>query len=182
MNEEPEREESGSDELLSDDSLRLPDSANILVRLHAVRAWLSRRRDEAAFAAGKAALAVQEITQQVEDQHRPRRRLRQSEEDQRSSSPSSLSPQSRQAQVLQLLAEAQEALEAFDEAHALLEECIDHTQGERVLVEYYLLIEQLLLEEDNLPHTGNVTTHSHRYDAFTEVLRRIEHVGIPDEA
>ena len=32
--------EIGSDELLSDDDLRLPESANILVRTHAVRAWL----------------------------------------------------------------------------------------------------------------------------------------------
>ncbi len=34
----------GSDELLSEDNLRLPDSASVLVRLHAVRAWLAEVR------------------------------------------------------------------------------------------------------------------------------------------
>lgn len=36
--------EIGSDELLSDDNLRLPESANILVRIHALRAWLTGAR------------------------------------------------------------------------------------------------------------------------------------------
>src|SRR3989442_4046991 len=53
-------EELGSDELLSDDNLRLPESANILVRLHAVRAWLARRREEAIIEVGEAALEVQQ--------------------------------------------------------------------------------------------------------------------------
>ena len=33
-----QNEETGSDELLSDENLRLPEGANIIVRLHAVRA------------------------------------------------------------------------------------------------------------------------------------------------
>ena len=36
-------EETGSDELLADDNLRLPERANVLVRVHAVRAWLDVR-------------------------------------------------------------------------------------------------------------------------------------------
>ena len=47
--------EIGSDELLSDDDLHLPESANILVRTHAVRAWLARRREESAIEVGEAA-------------------------------------------------------------------------------------------------------------------------------
>ena len=38
-----EDDEIGSDELLSDENLRLPEGANILVRLHAVRAWQRER-------------------------------------------------------------------------------------------------------------------------------------------
>ena len=37
--------EIGSDELLSDDNLRLPESASTLVRTHAVQAWLTRRHE-----------------------------------------------------------------------------------------------------------------------------------------
>ena len=54
-NHESGDDEMGSDELLSDDNLRLPESANILVRLHAVQAWLSRRYDEATIEVGEAA-------------------------------------------------------------------------------------------------------------------------------
>ena len=73
----------GSDELLSDENLRLPESANILVRLHAVRAWLSRRHDEATIEVGEAALALQELMQGEAAQARPRRRIDQIEEMQR---------------------------------------------------------------------------------------------------
>ena len=68
--------EPGSDELLSDDNLRLPENANILVRLHAVRAWLSRRHDEATIEVGEAALALQELRQEDAVELRPRRRMR----------------------------------------------------------------------------------------------------------
>ena len=51
-------DETGSDELLSDENLRLPEGANILVRLHAVRAWLSRRRDETSIEVGEAERGV----------------------------------------------------------------------------------------------------------------------------
>src|SRR5713101_9329879 len=73
-------EEVGSDELLSDDNLRLPESANVLVRLHAVRAWLSRRREEAAIEVGEAALALQEAIQENAQETRVRRRAREGEE------------------------------------------------------------------------------------------------------
>src|SRR2546421_295274 len=55
--------EVGSDELLSDNNLRLPESANILVRVHAVQAWLTRRYQETTLEVGEAALALQELVQ-----------------------------------------------------------------------------------------------------------------------
>ncbi len=51
--------EKGSDELLSDDNLRLPENANVLVRLHAIRAWLTRRQQETTIEMGENALALQ---------------------------------------------------------------------------------------------------------------------------
>src|SRR3989475_13309229 len=67
----------GSDELLSDDNLRLPESANILVRTHAVRAWLTRRCKETALEIGEAALALQQTMMQEPQEPRLRRRERQ---------------------------------------------------------------------------------------------------------
>ena len=64
QNYEPNDNEPGSDELLSDENLRLPEGANILVRLHAVRAWLSRKRDESNIEAGEAAIVMQEMMQE----------------------------------------------------------------------------------------------------------------------
>src|SRR5713226_1315035 len=70
-------EEIGSDELLADDNLRLPENANMLVRIHAVRAWLERRHDETAIEAGMAALALQQATSSAGEELRPRRRAHQ---------------------------------------------------------------------------------------------------------
>ena len=75
-------DESGSDEVLSDDNLRLPESANVLVRLHAVRAWLSSRHHEATIEVGEAALAIQELMQVDAVETRPRRRMRLGEDTQ----------------------------------------------------------------------------------------------------
>jgi len=69
--------EIGSDELLSEDNLRLPESANILVRVHAVRAWLVRRRDEAATQVGEAALHLQQMALEEPQEPRMRRRAQQ---------------------------------------------------------------------------------------------------------
>src|SRR5206468_4018828 len=124
-------EEAGSDERLSDDKLRLPESANILVRVHAVRAWLTRRYQETTLEVGEAALALQELAQTSEELPRWRRRERQKQE-------------VRLSQIQQRLAEAQQRLHTYEEAQALLEECIDHTSGERVLVEYYLVLGDLV--------------------------------------
>src|SRR5438876_5558865 len=74
--------EPGSDEVLSDENLRLPEGANILVRLHAVRAWLSRRHDEASIEVGESALALQEVMQEEAVETRPRRRAHQIEANQ----------------------------------------------------------------------------------------------------
>src|SRR5438874_11299533 len=106
-----EAAETGSDELLSDKNLRLPESANILVRLHAVRAWLARRHDEATVEVGKAALTLQEIMQEESGDTRMRRREQQLQRE-------------RLQQVQQSLNEAQQRVSAYEEAQSLLEECI----------------------------------------------------------
>src|SRR4051812_13047841 len=123
--------EIGSDELLASDTLRLPESANILVRLHALRAWLDRRSMEAEAEVGMAALAFQTTMRDVENEARPRRRNLQNDQ----------SIQHRQ----QALSSAQQSQSAYEEARTLLEDCITHTTtGERLLVEYYLSLEELL--------------------------------------
>ncbi|HKV59595.1 MAG TPA: hypothetical protein VJO32_14975 [Ktedonobacteraceae bacterium] len=161
-------EEAGSDELLADDNLRLPDSANVLVRVHAVRAWLSRRHDEAAIEAGRAALALQQVMSNPGAESHPRRRALQP-------------PDTSQAQ--QQLADARQRIDAIEEAQALLEECIAHTNGERVLVEYYLAVEQLLLDSGYAlsGDTPEHLQHTPWFDAMLDILQRIEHVGTPQE-
>src|SRR6266516_7929448 len=106
----------GSDELLSDENLRLPESANILVRLHAVSAWLFRRHDEATMEVGEAALALQEVMQGDAVETRPRRRTHQIE---------AVQQQFQRAQ--KALAESQQRLSAYEEAQSILEDCIAHT-------------------------------------------------------
>jgi hypothetical protein len=160
-------EETGSDELLSDENLRLPESANIVVRLHAVRAWLLRKHDEATIEVGEAALALQEIMQGDAVETRPRRRMHQIEEAQRFQ------------RVQQELAEAQQRLSAYEEAQSILEDCVAHTSGERVLVEYYLTLEELVLQ--NQEQMDQLEDHSPWFDALSDVLHRVEHVGTPDE-
>lgn len=156
--------EVGSDELLSDDHLRLPESANILVRTHAVRAWLARRCKETALEIGEAALALQQTMMQEPQATRLRRRERQNQEWQLS-------------QRQQELKEAQQRLDAYEEAQALLEDCIAHTSGERVLVEYYLVLEDLVqsITEANRPED------TPRLQVFADVQHRVEHVGAPHE-
>ncbi len=161
-------DEIGSDELLSDENLRLPESANILVRLHAVRAWLSRRHDEATIEVGEAALALQEIMQEETVGSRPRRRTHQIE---------TMQQQFQRAQ--KALAEAQQRLSAYEEAQSVLEDCIAHTNGERVLVEYYLTLEELVLQSQE--KRDQTEDRSPWLDALSDVLHRIEHVGMPDE-
>ena len=156
--------EIGSDELLSDDNLRLPESANILVRTHAVQAWLARRHEESALEVGEAALALQQAMMQQPQETRLRRRERQS-------------LQWQLDQLQQALKEAQQRLEGYTEAESLLEDCITHTSGERVLVEYYLALE-------NLVHSitqANQPEQSPRLQALFDVQQRVEHVGAPNE-
>jgi hypothetical protein len=163
INESPE---TGSDELLSADDLRLPDSANILVRVHAVRAWLTRRQQEAALEVGEAALALQEVMQYDLQETRPRRRQLQLQ-------------QERIERIQQALVQAQQRLQAYEDAQTLLEEYIAHTNGERVLVEYYLALDELLQQ-----HTHEATASANEQkardawlEAIAAVQRRIEHVG-----
>ena len=161
-------DEIGSDELLSDENLRLPEGANILVRLHAVRAWLSRRRDEATIKVGEAALALQEMMQEEAVEARPRRRTRQIE---------AVQGQFQRAQ--KALTESQQRLSAYEEAQTILEECVAHTSGERVLVEYYLTLEELVLQSQE--KVDETEDRSPWLEAMSDVLHRIEHVGTPDE-
>jgi hypothetical protein len=161
-------DELGSDELLSDENLRLPEGANILVRLHAVRAWLSRRLDEATIEVGEAALALQEMMQEETVETRPRRRAHQNE---------TVQEQFQHAQ--KALAESQQRLSAYEEAQSILEDCIAHTSGERVLVEYYLTLEELVLQSQE--QVDQTEDHSPWLEAVSDVLHRIEHVGTPDE-
>jgi hypothetical protein len=164
---EPSDDEIGSDELLSDENLRLPERANMLVRLHAVRAWLIRRYDEASIEVGEAALAIQEMMQEEAVETRPRRRSHQMEEAQRFQ------------RAQKALAESQQRLSAYEEAQSILEDCIAHTSGERVLVEYYLTLEELVLRSQE--QVDQAEKRSPWLDALSDVLHRVEHVGTPDE-
>ncbi len=161
-----DNEETGSDELLANDNLRLPDSANVLVRVHAVRAWLARRHDEAAIEAGTAALILQQAMSNAVEETRPRRRTPQP-------------PDTALAQ--QQLAGARQRIEAIEEAQALLEESIAHTNGERVLVEYYLAVEQLIIDNGYVLSGENSIQHTPWLDAMLEVMQRVEHVGTAQE-
>ncbi|GAC1631681.1 MAG: hypothetical protein NVS4B7_19560 [Ktedonobacteraceae bacterium] len=154
--------EVGSDELLSADNLRLPESASILVRVHAVRAWLTRRYADTSIEIGKAALALQKLAQTFQEAPHVRRRERQQQE-------------AKLAQIQQVLTETQQRLSAYEEAQALLEECIDHTSGDRVLVEYYLLLEDLVQSATAM------SAQSPREQALADVQHRLEHVGAPNE-
>ena len=161
--------ETGSDELLSDDNLRLPDSANPLVRVHAIRAWLARRQKETRLHIGEIALDLQALQQ--EDQMQPAvRSLRRRE------------LQARQER-LQLAQEqfisTQQLLGAYEEAEGLLEECVNHTTvSERLLVEYYLTIEQLVQEAAQAGEGGE---ESARCVALAAVLQRVEQIGAPHD-
>jgi hypothetical protein len=161
-----ETTETGSDDLLADDNLRLPDNANTLVRVHAIRAWLTRRQKETSMQIGEAALAMQQGFQdEPQQESRMRRRERQLQAER-------MQLQQKSFQV------AQERLHAYEEAEALLDDCISHTTtGERVLVEYYLTLEELT---ENLT-VQNDTEHSARLQALADVQHRVEHVGAPGE-
>ncbi len=151
-------EETGSDELLADDNLRLPDSANVLVRVHAVRAWLARQHEEATIEAGMAALALQQAMSNAVEETRPRRRALQPADT---------------TLAQQQLADARQRIDAIEEAQTLLEDCIAHTNGERVLVEYYLAVEQLLLDNEYALTGDNPIQHTPRLDTMLEVMQRV---------
>src|SRR5689334_15189980 len=97
-----ESTDTGSDELLSDDNLRLPEDANPLVRLHAVRAWLARRQKETEQQIGLAALDLQQLQQLDGETTRLRRREHQAH-------------QARLDHALQTLQEAQQRLQTYEE-------------------------------------------------------------------
>lgn len=151
-------ESTGSDELLSDDNLRLPADANPLARLHAVRAWLSRRQKETEQEIGLTALAIQQLQQHNGDSPRPRRRELEAH-------------QARLDQALHTLQTAQQRLQTYEEASELLEDCVTHTTiSERLLVEYYLTL-------DNLVQDAEQTEPSPRAQTLADILHRVERVG-----
>jgi hypothetical protein len=177
--DEPVSGEAGSDELLSDEDLRLPESANILVRLHAVRAWLTRRQQEMTIEMGEAALELEEALAQPANvqeqgwmQSRPRRRDRER-----------ASQEERVQRLQQAMLAAQEQQSAYEEAQTLLEDYIAHTSGERVLVEYYLALEDLV--QAHL-HTQQQAGQPNQPElipwlrAMLDVQDRIERVGTPN--
>ena len=106
-----ESTEIGSDELLADDNFRLPDSANTLVRLHAIRAWLKRRQKETSMEIGDTALALQQASQDEPQGMHLRRRERQAQTE-------------RLQQQQQAFLDAQQRLQGYEEAEALLEEIV----------------------------------------------------------
>lgn len=162
--QQDEHLEAGSDELLSDDNLRLPESASNLVRLHAIHSWLTRRQTETTIELGEAALALQEAMLEEPQDTRLRRRERQC----------NMALQ----RIQQLITDAEQRLKAYEEAHALLEESIAHTtSGERVLVEYYLSLDELI--QNGAANVDNERIAWLR--ALAEVQHRVEHVGAPNE-
>jgi hypothetical protein len=167
FDDEPPQEETemGSDELLSDDNLRLPDSANPLVRLHAVRAWLARRQKEIHLKIGTMVLDLQQLQQEGQPEVRLRRSALQARQHLLQS-------------VQERFQSSQQFLSVYEEAESLLEECVNHTTvGERLLVEYYLTIEELAREAQQ-EREGE---RSPRLVALGDVLQRIEQVGAPHE-
>lgn len=157
-----EMTESGSDELLSDDNLRLPEHASMLVRLHAVRAWLTRRQTEMTIELGEAVLLLQQAMQESQES-RPRRRNQQG---------------TPRLQAQQAMSIAQQRLQAYEEAQALLADCIDHTTtGERALVEYYLTLDNTIQGIRQQIEQGESDEEA-RLAAFADVQQRVEHVGV----
>jgi hypothetical protein len=159
-----EENEKGSDELLSDDNLRLPDNANPLVRLHAVRAWLNKRQKETRLDIGMIALDQQQLEQEGLEFGQTRR-----------VSPASLS---RKQAIQTRLQFYQQLLSTYEEAETLLEDCVDHTTiSERLLVEYFLTIEELVQTAQQQP----TNERSPRLTALNDVLHRVEQVGTSQE-
>jgi hypothetical protein len=164
-NEDSETTEIGSDELLSDDNLRLPEGASPLVRVHAVRSWLTRRQKETALQIGEAALAWQDAQQEaMQDTSRLRRREQQRIAD-------------RVQQAQRDFEDAQRRLSFYEEMAALLEEYITHTtSNERTLVEYYLQLEEMVQQEEQKEAEADRS----RLRVLMDVMHRIEQVNAPE--
>jgi hypothetical protein len=162
---DPETTEIGSDELLSDDNLRLPEGASPLVRVHAVRSWLTRRQKDTALGIGEAALVWQEAQQEaMQDTSRLRRR-----EQQR------IADHIQQSQ--RDFEDAQRRLSVYEEMAGLLEEYITHTtSNERTLVEYYLQLEEMVQQEEQ----KETDVDKSRLRVLMDVLNRIEQVSAPE--
>jgi hypothetical protein len=162
---DPETTEIGSDELLSDDNLRLPEGASPLVRVHAVRSWLKRRQQDTTLEIGEAALTLQETQlEAMQDTTRLRRREQQRLAD-------------RVQQAQQDFQKAQQRLNIYEELSELLEEYITHTtSNERLLVEYYLQLEEMMQIEEQKEEDADRS----RLRVITEILHRIEQVSAPE--
>ncbi len=162
----PSEGESGSDNLLAADNLRLPAGANILVRLHAMRAWLRRRVRESELEVGRAALDLQDIARTTEIPASSQRLAR----TRRRAAGDSLIQHAQRKLVA-----AQRHLSAYEEARELLEDYVAHTTvGDRLLVEYYLGLEERMQAFDSPTDTPWI-------EAMQDVLQRISQVGTPEE-
>lgn len=158
---ESEEDASGSDDLLAADDLHLPEGANTLVRLHALRAWLERRCTASELEIGTAALALQAAMQDSAMSRRPRRQWEENNQ---------LLLRTQAA-----LSQAQLRQSAYHEACLLLEECVTHTTtAERLLVEYYLSLEELVAG-------GSADADPPWHAAMQDVLHRVEQIGSPAE-
>ncbi len=163
--------EIGSDELLSDENLRLPESAHMLVRIYAVEAWLARRIEETKLEVGEAALALQHAAMQTASAPGTVMRRRERE-----------AQTQKTLHFQQALNASQVRLLAYEAAETMLQEALAHASGERVLVEFYLSLENLVQEESQREVPASATANiSHRLAAFGDVQQRVERVGIPYE-
>jgi len=156
-----EEDVSGSDDLLAADDLHLPEGANTLVRLHALRAWLEHRCTASELEIGTAVLALQTTMHDPGTHRRPRRQWEEANQ--------SLL----RAQVA--LSQAQLRQSAYHTARTLLEACVTHTTtAQRLLVEYYLSLEELA-------EAGSEAADPPWQAAIQDVLHRVEQIGSPAE-
>ena len=74
--------------------------------------------------------------------------------------------------------QAQQRLVAYEEAETLLQECVDHTTvGERLLIEYYLTLEERV---QNSLQAGE-SESSPCLQVLQDVQHRVERVSVSDE-
>ena len=128
-------------------------------------AWLTRRQKVTNLEIGEAALELQHLQQDEPGTARVRRRGLQARQGQMQS-------------LQQRFQQAQQRLATYEQAETLLEECVDDTTvGERLLVEYYLTLEELV--QDSLQ--AGESESSARMQVLFDVQQRVERMSISEE-